>query len=80
MREHETENAVANMINNAAVGKELTISFGGIPTPVTVEFNFIGGWVVKHTIAPGMDLKFVKGEAEYLKGINITLERYEGLK
>lgn len=80
IREYATESSLADMINNAPVGKELCVSFGGIPKIVEVEFNFVGGWVIKQSLVPGMDLKFVKGEGEYLEGIKITLKEYEGLK
>lgn len=80
IREYETENYLADMINRAPVGKELCVAFGGIPKIVEVEFTFVGGWVIKQSLAPGMELKFVKGEGAYLEGIKITLKEYEGLK
>lgn len=80
MREYATESSLTDMINSAPVGKELCVTFGGIPKIVDVEFNFVGGWVIKQSLSPGMELKFVKGEGGYLEGINITLKEYEGLK
>lgn len=78
IREYTTESSLADMINRAPVGKELCVTFGGIPKIVEVEFTFGGGWVIKQSLAPGMELKFVKGEGEYR--IKITLKEYEGLK
>lgn len=80
MREHETENNLADMINKAPVGQELSVSFGGMPMYVDIEMSFIGGWVIKQSIAPGMKLKFIKGEEQYLEGIKITLNEFNGLK
>jgi hypothetical protein len=80
IREYETESSLADMITSAPVGKELCVQFGGIPKIVEVEFTFAGGWVLRQSLAPGMDLKFVKGEGGYLEGIKITLKEYEGLK
>jgi len=80
IREYETESYLADMINSAPVGEELCVAFGGVPKIVEIEFTFAGGWVIKQSLAPGMDLKFVKGESAYLEGIKITLKEYEGLK
>lgn len=80
MREHEIENNLADMLNKAPVGQELNVSFGGMPMYVDIEMSFIGGWVIKQSIAPGMELKFIKGEEQYLEGIKITLNEFKGLK
>ncbi|MCH7373910.1 hypothetical protein MM182_00675 [Aeromonas sp. MR19] len=80
LREYATESTLTDMINSSPVGKELCVMFEGIPKIIDVEFNFVGGWVIKQSLAPGMELKFVKGEGEYLEGIKITLTEYEGLK
>lgn len=80
MREHELENNLADMLNKAPVGQELNVSFGGMPMYVDIEMSFIGGWVIKQSIAPGMELKFIKGEEQYLEGIKITLNEFKGLK
>lgn len=80
IREYETESSLADMINRSPVGKELVVQFGGIPKIVEIEFTFVGGWVIKQSLTPGMELKFVKGEGRYLDGIKITLKEYEGLR
>ncbi|MEJ6116194.1 hypothetical protein [Aeromonas salmonicida] len=80
MSEHEVKRAIANMIQDAPIGKELNITFEGIPKIIKVEFTFMGGWTVKQSIAPGMGVKFIKGDEKYLKYIKITLEEYDGVQ
>lgn len=80
MREHSTEKYLAEALEKTPVGEELKIRFSGIPTLIEVEIKFIGGWAIKQSIAPGMELKLVKGEGQYLEDINITIDEYEGLK
>lgn len=80
MRELITEDAVAKMINEAPIGKELNIQFSGMPSLIDVEFKFFGGWIVKQSVPPGAKLTFTKGDERYLEGISITINEYQGMK
>lgn len=80
MRERDTEDVIARMINEAPVGKELNIQLSGSPCLIDVEFKFFGGWIVKQSVPPGAKLTFTKGDERYLEGISITINEYQGMK
>lgn len=70
---------IQDVINNSAVGKEITINLKGIPTSVDIQIVFSGGWIFTQTVIPGGSFVFTRGEDQYLKAINITFNKYEGL-
>ncbi|MDO6707963.1 hypothetical protein [Photobacterium sp. 1_MG-2023] len=71
--------AIKTQIENTEVGKDVVISFGGIPTIIDVEMTFVGGWLIKQEIIPGKKLVFTKGSGDSLIDLTITIRPYEGL-
>ena len=79
-RNAELSEQLTEAIKNTEIGKSLTMTFRGAPTPVEVKYTFTGGWVITQVLNPGVPLEIVKGENGHLLQIDITLLPYDGLK
>ena len=80
MRESNLEKTIQEAIESTPIGKKVIINFGGVPKIIDVELSFAGGWIITQTIIPGKSLEFIRGETQYLEGITITINPYDGLE
>ena len=80
MKEFELKKTIQKAIESTHVGEKVTINFKGIPQIIDVEMSFAGGWIITQTIIPGKPFEFIRGENQYLNGITITINPYDGIK
>lgn len=61
MREFKCEHSLRKALDETPAGEDFVIKFTGEERLVFVEFEFHGGWIVKHEVRPGQEIFFKKG-------------------
>lgn len=76
----ELGGSLKKALDEAEIGKKVTMNFSGIPSNINVEMIFKDGWIVNQTILHGKSFELTKGEDGYLETINITMNSFEGIQ